>query len=431
MSTTFPVHELLDRVVSGVSGLVDEYLDCVKQVAVLQARKAKLLADALQVALEHADLAGLTWSADRDIPVRSMIAEFATAARVHNRTMTRYVSDAYALREQFPQTWEALRAGTITDRHVAVILEHGGRLADTDARGRYEALVLPVGDSETPGGLGARARIIAERVHPISLQERHDTAVKDRCVFVTDQGDGMSELRALLTSVEAHEIYNRLSKQAHLVKTAAGSDDARGIDQIRADLLTDMLLTADPNHVAEGVGLAPSTLGEIHADVQITVPVLTLARTDTLAHTDTGTDTGTGTGAGTGACTGTDAGAGSDSDPAMLNGRVPIDPASAGRLAGTAPGWDRVLTHPITGAVLTVDRYTPNTDLKRFLTARDQHCRFPGCRTRHTDVDHTVAWADGGKTTVGNLALLGSISVTVFLAFLFSRFPRPASGLGR
>ena len=412
MSTTVPPHELPDRVAVAVSGLVDEYLDCEKQVAALQARKAKLLATGLRVALEHADLVGLTWSVDRDVPVRSMIAEFATAARVHHRTMSKHVSDAYTLLEQFPQTWEELRSGRVSDKHVAVILEHGCRLTDPSDRERYQTLVLPVGVTETPTGLAARCRIIAEQVHPVSLQERHDAAVTGRCVFVNDLDDGMSELRAILTSVQAHGIHNRLTKQAHLVKTTAGTDDTRGTDQIRADLLTDMLLTTDPHHVAEQVGLAPSTLSEIHAEVHVTVPVLTLTHTDTETETGAGTDTstetgtGTGTGPGTGTGAGTGRGRGVDVDPAVLNGRVPIDPATARRLAGTASGWDRVLTHPITGNVLTVDRYTPNADLKRFLTARDQHCRFPGCRTRHTDIDHTIAWADGGKTTHTNLALL-------------------------
>ncbi|WP_269092181.1 HNH endonuclease signature motif containing protein [Arthrobacter hankyongi] len=39
---------------------------------------------------------------------------------------------------------------------------------------------------------------------------------------------------------------------------------------------------------------------------------------------------------------------------------------------------------------------------------RDRHCRGPGCRTdaRFCDIDHTIAWEDGGKTTLGNLELL-------------------------
>lgn len=94
--------------------------------------------------------------------------------------------------------------------------------------------------------------------------------------------------------------------------------------------------------------------------------------------------------------------------PAELEGYGPIDAATARHIAGAAAGWDRVLTHPISGAVLAVDRYRPGEDLKRLLRARDQHCRFPGC-TRpavYCDIDHTVAAADGGATNDSNLGHL-------------------------
>ncbi|MCR2678846.1 hypothetical protein NSP03_24390, partial [Salmonella enterica] len=57
---------------------------------------------------------------------------------------------------------------------------------------------------------------------------------------------------------------------------------------------------------------------------------------------------------------------------AELDGMIPIDPATARRLAGAASGWDRVLTHPISGALLAVDRYRPSEDLRRHLRARDE-----------------------------------------------------------
>jgi hypothetical protein len=89
-----------------------------------------------------------------------------------------------------------------------------------------------------------------------------------------------------------------------------------------------------------------------------------------------------------------------------LDGVVPIDPATARRLAGAASGWDRVLTHPISGALLTVDRYRPSEDLRRHLRARDQRCRFPGCglAPRKCDLDHNHDAALGGETVHDNLA---------------------------
>jgi len=66
------------------------------------------------------------------------------------------------------------------------------------------------------------------------------------------------------------------------------------------------------------------------------------------------------------------------------------------------------MTSPVTGAVLAVDRYRPGPALQRLLTARDEHCRFPGCRrpTRRCDIDHTHPAAQGGQTRHDNLAHL-------------------------
>jgi hypothetical protein len=45
--------------------------------------------------------------------------------------------------------------------------------------------------------------------------------------------------------------------------------------------------------------------------------------------------------------------------------------------------------------------------LARLVHARDQGCRFPGCRrTRWTQIHHIVHWADGGPTNLDNLITL-------------------------
>ncbi|MDP5227290.1 MULTISPECIES: HNH endonuclease signature motif containing protein [Arthrobacter] len=89
-----------------------------------------------------------------------------------------------------------------------------------------------------------------------------------------------------------------------------------------------------------------------------------------------------------------------------MTGSHPIDPDTARILAGGVSAWNRVLTDPITGAVLAVDRYRPSEDLKRLLHARDSRCRFPGCNlpANELDLDHTRDAAHGGPTTLGNLA---------------------------
>jgi len=44
--------------------------------------------------------------------------------------------------------------------------------------------------------------------------------------------------------------------------------------------------------------------------------------------------------------------------------------------------------------------------LRRALHHRDQGCRFPGCGSRFTQGHHLRHWAQGGPTTLSNLALL-------------------------
>lgn len=86
----------------------------------------------------------------------------------------------------------------------------------------------------------------------------------------------------------------------------------------------------------------------------------------------------------------------------------PIDADTARCLAADAPSWSRVLTEPVEGVVLAVDRYRTPWPQRRFLRARDQHCRFPGCRRAaiRCEIDHTVDAALGGPTALWNLAHL-------------------------
>ncbi|POX67496.1 HNH endonuclease [Microbacterium sp. Ru50] len=153
-------------------------------------------------------------------------------------------------------------------------------------------------------------------------------------------------------------------------------NDARSIDQVRADVFSDLLLAGTPALDPTATGDGDGTLGAIRAHVQVAVSALTLM--------------------------------GQDDGPADLAGRSPIDAATARELAGNATSWDRLLTHPVTGTVLECDTYRPTAAMARLLRARDRHCRFPGCRQPaiRCELDHTIAASDGGATHVCNLANL-------------------------
>jgi hypothetical protein len=95
-------------------------------------------------------------------------------------------------------------------------------------------------------------------------------------------------------------------------------------------------------------------------------------------------------------------------EPGTLEGHGPIDPDAVRHLAGHAPSFTRILTHPITGTILDVDRttYRVPADLKRWLRIRDRTCRFAGCGhpARLCEIDHSIRWTDDGPTASHNLA---------------------------
>jgi hypothetical protein len=67
-----------------------------------------------------------------------------------------------------------------------------------------------------------------------------------------------------------------------------------------------------------------------------------------------------------------------------------------------------IMTHDATGRVVEVGARTRTIPpaLRRALQHRDRGCRFPGCGSRFTQGHHIQHWANGGPTTLLNLALL-------------------------
>ncbi len=341
-----------------------------------QAALARIFAEAAAEGMHRvAELASPS-SREAELPFRSLAAELGAATNMSDRTVQRRMNDAAVLEESFPATFDAWDEGRVSGGHVAVIMEHGLPLTDPDARAVFEREALVRAEGTTPGRLGASLARLAESLQPRPLAERHQEARASRGACVRDIGDGMAEFSTIQPAVLAHAMHDRITQQAQAIKKADPTD-VRTLDQIRADLVADMLLTTTPD-AQTGAGMSDGFggLGSIQAIVNVTIPALALA--------------------------------GVTDEPADLVGRCPIDPATARQLAGHAAGWDRVLADPITGCVLAVDRYTPSADMKRFLRARDQHCRFPGCRqpAHRCDRDHTLDYALGGATDVCNLACL-------------------------
>ncbi|MGZ0068502.1 DUF222 domain-containing protein [Microbacterium arborescens] len=375
----------------------------------VQVREVRVLAAAGVLAEKQAAGASERVKA-REMALRGIAAELAGVFVTTDRTLQRRIDEARDLVENYPVTMAAWEDGRIVRGHVRVIQEVGC-LVPAAERAEFERVAVERCEDETPNRVRDALRMIAERMHPRSFTERHEEAAAGRCVRVQPSSDGMSDLIATLPTVIADGIVDRLTRQAREIinaraqaDAAAGGaearadapdaradanddgttihdgssfiDDARTIDQVRADVFSDLLLAGTPALDPTATGDGDGTLGAIRAHVQVAVSALTLM--------------------------------GQDDGPADLAGRSPIDAATARELAGNATSWDRLLTHPVTGTVLECDSYRPTAAMIRLLRARDRRCRFPGCRQPaiRCELDHTIAASEGGATHVCNLANL-------------------------
>ncbi|MFI7481344.1 DUF222 domain-containing protein [Kocuria sp. M1R5S2] len=292
-------------------------------------------------------------------------------------------------------------------------------------------------------------------------EARHRAARAARRVWVEADQDGMARLCALLDAATAHAALHRLETIAGRVNPDdipaltgddrnddqdpcndehsgngpdggpdGGPDAGQGAGEARprtraqlcADVLADLVLEGEP----EGM---PEHLRGIRGQVTVTVPALTLLQRSGAEPGDAAPGDAELSNHEPPAAAAPDGnpvpGTGLSGDVASggvavrwpgalacaeLEGYGPIPDSLAARIAAAAPSWTRVLTHPLTGVVLAHDRttYAVPADLKRRLRARDGTCRFPGCRraAARCDLDHTVAWAEGGTTEAGNLAHL-------------------------
>ena len=417
--------------------LLDEWADRRRQIAALEAESYALLVE--RIGVHDSDAAESPHH--RDAIYRSMIAEYSAAGHIPKGSIEYAFTDARTLSRALPAVFASFAAGSISAHHVREIVRaseivddaiRDGRVA-AETMGLYEAAVLVIAEQDTASRTKPHARKVAARLVGATVVESQRRAEAERSVIVRSVGDGLAALTAILPEWVAVAISDRLTQMArHISRTRderepilepldetasslllsdlspedprydayfdagviaadgtfvidplAGlidpmtdptspdiehvSGDTRTFDQIRADVLADLLLTADPSE-ANGTGLE-----NISARIQVTVAASTLA--------------------------------GHDDRPAELDGYGPLDPDVARRLAGRCKGWARLFVDA-TGLVTETDSYSPTEQMKRFLRARDEHCRFPGCRVpvHRCEIDHNHDHALGGRTRIDNLS---------------------------
>jgi hypothetical protein len=296
---------------------------------------------------------------------RLVVAELAALLRISGGSAAHLVAESRALSQQLPATLRALATGEISYRHATVVVDNATSLPD-EALPEYERAVLPEAVRLNPARFRDRARRVRERHHPESLRVRRAAQFDRRSVAVEPARDGMAWLTLYGPAEKVIAIDDRVERIAAALRSPG---DPRTFAQLKADAFCDLLID----------GVVPGTAqAGIRPQLLVEVPVLTLLKLD--------------------------------DQPATLEGYGPIPDDVARELAAEAPSFVRLLTHPETGAVLSVgrDRYTVPADMRLFLRARDETCRGVGCgrRAGTSDVDHGQEWAAGGQTSVDNLAHL-------------------------
>ena len=302
---------------------------------------------------------------------RELVFDLAVRLRIPERTAETLIGESERLVQRLPATHRALGAGEISYRHAQIIIDQTAGLSDV-VTSEFEKVVLPRAKELTVSKFKQDARKKREALDPDSIERRHTAAVEDRNCWVDPQPDGMAVLSTLMTAENAIAAFDRITR---IAMANTGSDSAaadsdtdstagkRTLAQRRADAATDLLLDGDLCTTGDPVphGIRPQVL--------VTVPVLTL-----LGQTET---------------------------PGHLDGYGPIAPDTARDLAVKAPGFARILTDPVTSAILDFDRskYAVPADLKQVVRLQHETCTAPGCNKRavHCQLDHTTPFNDTGS----------------------------------
>lgn len=268
-------------------------------------------------------------------------------------------------------TAEALRTGALSPYKAEVLAKGVRHLSDALAAA-VEARVLPAAPGQTAGELRRAVARAVLALDPQGAADRAAEAVRHRGVEAFPLYDGMGGICAELAAADVQTVMAGLDCEAARIlhrhrQAGTQADEVPGASARRADalLLWAQRALAEPN--------PPDVQGR-RPRVQVTVSLRTLL--------------------------------GLDETPGELAGYGPIDADTARRLAADGT-WRRLVTDPLSGAVLDYGRttYQPPADLREFILARYPMCTFPGCDrpARRCQLDHIVEWKDGGFTCDGNL----------------------------
>ncbi|ODT09156.1 MAG: hypothetical protein ABS61_14245 [Microbacterium sp. SCN 70-18] len=299
-----------------------------------------------------------------EFAVRAAVADIGARLRIAEVTVHAIAGRTATLRERCPRVWADFLHGRVSTENAAIAADVAAALPDDPAAwALFDEAVVDAAQRCTPSGFRRRARAARERVHPEPIDERHARARDDRSVCSIPEFDGLATISLTTDAADAASALERIDGIVdHLL---AQDGETRTRAQLRADVAIDLLRNGSSPLTSD----APSGTA-----ISITIPMMTLL--------------------------------GRGDAPATLDGYGPIPLETARRYAAGAKSLVRILTDPVTGTVLDIDRRTRRipADLRRWLWARDPECAFPGCArsSRECDIDHRLDWQYGGKTSADN-----------------------------
>ena len=302
---------------------------------------------------------------DVEFSERAAIADLAVRLSLSENTVHAHEHQAVTMIGRTPLTWQKFRWGEVSPANARTVSDLAGSLPDGDG-GMFAAFDAAVAEHATrlaPARFRAVARKLREQIVADTAAERHESEASLRRVVFEPDIDGMAWISAYLPAEVATAAMTLLDVEA--LRLSAMPGETRTMPQLRADVLGGMIT---------GSG----STGSVAVRVGVLVPMLTLL--------------------------------GKSEMPASLEGYGPIDAETARTLADDATSIYRILTDPVTGAILDIDQPTKHipTGLRRMRQLIDQTCTFPGCGKRavNCDLDHTIDRQFGGQTTLMNLSHL-------------------------
>ena len=302
---------------------------------------------------------------DLELAHDGTVAEVRATLRLTRRAADAEVDLALDLSHRLPILAGRFRTGDLDLRRIKTIVFGTAHLSEDGARAVTNTII---DDAKllTTGQLNARIRKLCIDVDTGEATERYEQAVEQRRVIVQPTETGAATLLGLdLPANRAANAAARINALARSLKTA---NESRTMDQLRADVLLDLLEGSEPN------------LSRTKGVVNIHVDLDTLARLENHAGD--------------------------------LAGYGPVIADVARQIAEgqTDQQWQFTVTDPATGQPTHtgVTRRRPTASQRRHIRATDRTCVWTGCRmpAHAADLDHTKPWADGGPTTNENLAPL-------------------------